>query len=83
MVYSFDYELNEVEIYEGKTGKYLLANVKEIAVNFKGLAIGAKNQTVEDLIQYINSLSVKRYTLEELKDLKEAREKFDKKPNKS
>lgn len=71
-----DIEFNEIVIFENSSGKYVILKLKDFAEQFKKLAFGLDEQNSEKVVSYINSLPNRRYSSEELKDLKSIRSQF-------
>jgi hypothetical protein len=70
---NYDSKFDEITIYEDLSSKYLVASMTAIVEEFKELALGLGDKTVEDFVAYINKLSVKRYTLKEIEDIEKLR----------
>ena len=73
---NYDSNFNEITIFEKLSKKYLVANMTTIVEEFKEMALGLGDKTVENFVTYINRLSTKRYTLEEIKDIERLRSKL-------
>ncbi len=72
-----DFEQNDIDIFDGKTNTYLLCNLKKVAEEFKGIVLGCKDKQPKDLERYINNFKGKRYSKEELRDLRQARREYN------
>lgn len=62
----FNYEFNEIIIFEEENNKYFIAELKTFAEKFKGLVFGFNEDTVDNLARYVHKLPNKRYSKEEL-----------------
>lgn len=64
----YNIELDRINVFEKSTGKYLIINnLMDFLNKFKNLAFGVGNQSINDMVKYINALKVRRYTKEEMK----------------
>lgn len=72
-----DFEQNDIDLFDGKTNTYLLCNLKKVAEEFKGLVLGCKNRQPKDIEQYIYNYKGKRYSKEQLRDLRQSRREFN------
>lgn len=64
----YSYEFNEIIVVDSQ-GKYILANLRDLAEQFKGLAIGLNDKNAQDIALYINKIPGKRYSPSEMRNL--------------
>lgn len=72
-----DFDHNEIDLFDEKTKTYMLLNLKKIAEEYKGLVIGCRDKHPKDLEQYISDYKGKRYSKEQLSDLRQSRKEFN------